>query len=232
MQFLENNWFYFILLIVTIAYPLLQSFESRLKYYSKWKNVLFSALVMMFLFIPWDIWFTNQSVWAFNKNYTVGWSIYSLPIEEWLFFIIVPFACVFIYEVLNYYFRTDLKEKPYQVIALMLGLLLIVLAVIFSDRLYTMVCFSLTSVALFILAMYNPKWIGIFFRAYFVSLIPFIIINGFLTGSFNEVPIVSYNSSQIIGFRILNIPIEDSIYNLLMLLIVIAVYSQKRQFNK
>ena len=100
-------------------------------------------------------------------------------------------------------------------------------SVIWSDKLYTLVCFSLTSVSLFILSIYQPKWIGSFFRTYLVSLIPFLIINGFLTGSFNETPIVSYSSNHIIGTRILNIPIEDSLYCLLMLLIVIAVYERK-----
>ena len=79
---------------------------------------------------------------------------------------------------------------------------------------------------LFILSIYQPKWIGSFFRTYLVSLIPFLIINGFLTGSFNETPIVSYSPNHIIGIRILNIPIEDSLYCLLMLLIVIAVYER------
>jgi lycopene cyclase domain-containing protein len=59
-----------------------------------------------------------------------------------------------------------------------------------------------------------------------VSFIPFILINGFLTGSFTEFPVVSYNPSEIIGIRLLNIPIEDSMYCLLMLLIVIAFYNK------
>ena len=60
-----------------------------------------------------------------------------------------------------------------------------------------------------------------------MSLIPFLIINGFLTGSFSETPIVNYNPNQIIGLRIFNIPIEDTMYSLLMLLIVIAIYEKK-----
>ena len=70
-----------------------------------------------------------------------------------------------------------------------------------------------------------------FFRTYLVSLIPFLLINGFLTGSFTENPIVSYNANHIIGIRIINIPIEDSMYCLLMLLIVIATYEKKSTSN-
>ena len=221
MGFLEHQ------LLLSLAYPLAQSFERRIYYYKKWNFLLTSILLMMLLFIPWDIWFTHWSVWQFNNDYICGLKLFLLPIEEWLFFIIIPFACVFIHEVLNYFFNKELEPSAYVKISLLLALILAFSSVIWSDKLYTLVCFSLTSVSLFILSIYKPRWIGSFFRTYIISLIPFLIINGFLTGSFNETPIVSYSSNHIIGIRIMNIPIEDSIYCLLMLLIVIAVYERK-----
>ena len=214
-------------MLLSLAYPLAQSFERRIYYYKKWNFLLTSILLMMLLFIPWDIWFTHWSVWQFNNDYICGLKLFLLPIEEWLFFIIIPFACVFIHEVLNYFFKKELEPSAYVKISLLLALILAFSSVIWSDKLYTLVCFSLTSVSLFILSIYKPRWIGSFFRTYIISLIPFLIINGFLTGSFNETPIVSYSSNHIIGIRIMNIPIEDSIYCLLMLLIVIAVYERK-----
>ena len=214
-------------MLLSLAYPLARSFERRIYYYKKWKFLLTSILLMMLLFIPWDIWFTHWSVWQFNNDYICGLKLFLLPIEEWLFFIIIPFACVFIHEVLNYFFNKELEPSAYVKISFLLALILAFSSVIWSDKLYTLVCFSLTSVSLFILSIYKPRWIGSFFRTYIISLIPFLIINGFLTGSFNETPIVSYSSNHIIGIRIMNIPIEDSIYCLLMLLIVIAVYERK-----
>ncbi len=214
-------------MLLSLAYPLAQSFERRIYYYKKWNFLLTSILLMMLLFIPWDIWFTHWSVWQFNNDYICGLKLFLLPIEEWLFFIIIPFACVFIHEVLNYFFNKELEPSAYVKISLLLALILAFSSVMWSDKLYTLVCFSLTSVSLFILSIYKPRWIGSFFRTYIISLIPFLIINGFLTGSFNETPIVSYSSNHIIGIRIMNIPIEDSIYCLLMLLIVIAVYERK-----
>ena len=214
-------------MLLSLAYPLAQSFERRIYYYKKWNFLLTSILLMMLLFIPWDIWFTHWSVWQFNNDYICGLKLFLLPIEEWLFFIIIPFACVFIHEVLNYFFNKELEPIAYVKISLLLAFILAFSSVIWSDKLYTLVCFSLTSVSLFILSIYKPRWIGSFFRTYIISLIPFLIINGFLTGSFNETPIVSYSSNHIIGIRIMNIPIEDSIYCLLMLLIVIAVYERK-----
>lgn len=231
MGFLENHFFYFILMLLTIAYPLAQSFERRIYYYKKWRLLFPSIILMMLLFIPWDICFTHWSIWDFNSDYICGIKVFLLPIEEWIFFIVVPFSCVFIHEVLNYFFNKNLESSSYSKISFFLAIVLALLSILYSDKLYTLVCFSLTSLSLFILSLYNPVWIGSFFRTFLVSLIPFLLVNGFLTGSFTEQPIVRYSSNHIIGFRIINIPVEDSMYCLLMLLIVIATYEKKLNQN-
>ena len=59
---------------------------------------------------------------------------------------------------------------------------------------------------------------------YVFALIPFIFVNGFLTGSFTEDPVVYYNDLENLSIRILNIPIEDFVYNFNILLLVVAVY--------
>ena len=227
MEFLEHRFFYFILLFVSLLYPFAQSFERRISYHKKWRSLVPSIATMMLLFIPWDIWFTYSHIWHFNENYVCGYSIFLLPIVEWLFFVVIPFACVFIHEVLNYFFNKRLAIAPYVIIAQIIAFLLLILSIVYAHRMYTLVCFTLTSLSLFILSIYKPKWIGRFFRTYFVSLVPFLIINGFLTGSFTDNPIVIYDSTQIIGLRIFNIPVEDSMYSLLMLLIVICLFEKK-----
>jgi lycopene cyclase domain-containing protein len=62
-----------------------------------------------------------------------------------------------------------------------------------------------------------------FWVAYFIHLIPFFIVNGILTGMATPNPVVIYNSHDIIGLRIVTIPIEDSIYALTCLLIPISI---------
>jgi lycopene cyclase domain-containing protein len=59
---------------------------------------------------------------------------------------------------------------------------------------------------------------------YAVSLIPFLLINGFLTGSFTSQAVVIYNEAEIIGLRILNIPVEDTIYSFEILLTTVWFY--------
>ena len=53
---------------------------------------------------------------------------------------------------------------------------------------------------------------------YFVTLIPFFIVNGILTGSFIPEEIVYYDHAQNLGIRLGTIPLEDMVYGMLMLL--------------
>ena len=64
---------------------------------------------------------------------------------------------------------------------------------------------------------------GYFWFAYLVHLIPFLLVNGVLTGAVTNEPVVFYNVDEIIGLRIVTIPIEDTIYALTCLLIPITV---------
>lgn len=229
MGFLESKYLYLGILLATISYPLAQSFEWRINLFQKWKPLCLSILFMMLLFIPWDIWFAKEGVWWFNKNYTLGLTLFYLPVEEWLFFIIVPYACFFIYEVLNFYIKKDILYKAAKPFFIVLGLMLIVFSIVYFPKYYTSLTFGLTGISCLVTVFLKPNWMGRFLLMYLVSFIPFLIVNGLLTGCLIKSPIVNYNPSEIIGLRILTIPIEDSIYNLLMLMIVVSVYEKFRK---
>lgn len=228
MEFLESKFLYLGLMIFSLSYPLAQSFESRIALYKQWKALFVATTVMMLLFIPWDIWFTHLGVWWFRDDYISGVKFLLLPIEEWLFFIIVPYACVFIYEVLNYFIKKDILKSISRPFFFVLGFALLILSILYVPKYYTSITFSLTGLSCLIIAFLNPIWIGRFLLAYLVSWLPFLLINGALTGNFTLNPVVNYNESEIIGLRITSIPIEDSIYNLFMLMLVVWVYESMK----
>jgi lycopene cyclase domain-containing protein len=211
-------------MVLSLSYPIAQSFEWRITYYKKWKYLFPAILIMCAIFIPWDIIFTSYGVWSFNDRYTSGIKIFLLPIEEWLFFIVVPFACVFLYEVLIYFIKKDYLYPITTWVFAVLSVLLLTFAIVNITKIYTSLTFFLTAIALIITVYFNPHWKGRFLMMYLVSWIPFLILNGALTGNFTEEAVVNYNPSEFMGIRITTIPLEDSIYSLLMLLIVVSVY--------
>ena len=59
--------------------------------------------------------------------------------------------------------------------------------------------------------------------AWSLLLIPFFIVNGVLTGSFIDAPIVWYNNTQNIGTRMFTIPVEDVFYGMGLILLNILL---------
>jgi lycopene cyclase domain-containing protein len=52
-------------------------------------------------------------------------------------------------------------------------------------------------------------WAGRVYKVYAWLLIPFLAVNGILTGTGLQEPIVWYNNNETMNFRILTIPFED-----------------------
>ena len=176
-------------------------------------------MLTMGVFIPWDVIFTINGVWGFNSDYFLGFEIFSLPLEEWLFFICIPFACVFThYALLLYFPNLKLNKVVTKAISISLVLILFILALANYDKWYTLVNFSLAIPLTWLAYKYNPQLLQHFFLTFLVMLIPFFIVNGVLTGSWIDNQVVWYNDAENLGIRMGTIPVEDSIYAYSMIL--------------
>lgn len=211
---------YLLINFLTILFPIMLSFDSRVQFYKSWKFIFPGLIITGLVFLVWDHLFTILDVWSFNPDYVIGLYILNLPIEEILFFITVPFACIFIYECLKYYIKKDLLKSVSRMISIMLIILSIVLLLTFYDRVYTLITFGLLLLALSYAEFIQKANLGRFYLAYLVSLIPFYIVNGILT----SIPIVMYNNAENMAFRIGTIPFEDHFYSMSMLLINIRLF--------
>ena len=213
------NSLYLWLNIGSIAVPLLYSFHPKLQLYKKFHWLLLSLMLTMGVFIPWDVIFTIHGVWGFNSDYFLGFKILSLPLEEWLFFICIPFACVFThYALLLYFPNLKLNKVATKAISISLVLILFILALANYDKWYTLVNFSLAIPLTWLVYKYNPQLLQHFFLTFLVMLIPFFIVNGVLTGSWIDNQVVWYNDAENLGIRMGTIPVEDSIYAYSMIL--------------
>ncbi|MEL6675881.1 MAG: lycopene cyclase domain-containing protein [Bacteroidota bacterium] len=212
---------YLLINIGTIIFPFLLSFDRKVAFFKRWRALFPSILISGGIFIIWDIWFTDMGIWSFNPDYLTGIYAFGLPLEEWLFFLTVPYACVFIYDCLLAYVKKDYLEKIARPLGLTLAGMLLVLGVVFLDRWYTTVTFLATGIWLLLnLFVWPKRGLGRFFVAYLVSMIPFFMVNGVLTA----LPVVMYNDMENLAMRMGTIPVEDSMYALLLLLMTINFY--------
>ena len=84
----------------------------RLRIRSKWKLFLMTDAVILAIYLAWDFWAVAKGSWFFDKEQTLGIYIFSrLPIEEILFFILVPLMIILTYLALIKLSKPSSKAK-------------------------------------------------------------------------------------------------------------------------
>jgi lycopene cyclase domain-containing protein len=209
-----------------VLFPVLLSFDKNVRFYKSWRFIWPGMAISGFIFLFWDMLFTINGVWSFNPERIIGLNLMKLPLEEILFFLTVPFACLFIYACLNHYVKWQIGPKATLIITNLLIICCVLALFFYYDRLYTLVTFSLLLVLLIALKYgFKVKWLTRFYLTYLVALIPFYIVNGLLT----SIPVVLYNDLENVAVRVGTIPLEDHFYCMAMLLMNVGFFEYFKQ---
>lgn len=210
------------ILFLTVIICFIASYDRRIRFNRYFGAFIKAAILVAIPFILWDIWFTAKGVWWFNTDYTLGLVIAGLPLEEWLFFIFIPFSCVFTYFCFEKFFKLGWLSVFNNLIVFVSVIVCSVIALLHYDKIYTLV----TAVATIITLIYlhfivRADWIGKASLVFTILMLGFFPVNGVLTGTGLETPIVNYNPGDFLGIRILTIPIEDAVYGYTQFLLVL-----------
>lgn len=217
---------YLLLNLGSLSIPFLFSFHPKLKFYKYWKSLIIGIIISMFIFIPWDVFFTAKGIWGFNPTYFLGLKIFNLPLEEWLFFICIPYACVFThYSLLHYFPNLKLPKTTSKTISYLFLLAFLTISIYNYNKWYTFVNFILAALLIAVVIIRKPELLRSFFITFLIMLIPFFIVNGVLTGSFIENEVVWYNHTENLNIRLLTIPIEDTVYAFTLILLNLFIIS-------
>jgi lycopene cyclase domain-containing protein len=222
-----ERWAYFLIDIGSISVPLIASFHPRLQFHKQWRAYLPACLIAALAFCLWDILYTGLGVWGFTPRYLLGVNIVNLPLEEVLFFLCIPYASVFTYHCLNTLLKGQRWTQWERNISMALVAGLVLVAATTHFRYYTTVTFVLCAALIAWLSYKRAPWLGNFYRSFVVTLIPFFIVNGMLTGTGFDQPIVWYNDAENLGIRMGTIPVEDTFYGMLLLLLNVMLYEQR-----
>lgn len=229
---------YLLINICVLSIPLAFSWRGE-RFASRWSSFIPACLIACIVFVAWDILFARLGIWGFNRDHIIGTHILGLPLEEWLFFVCVPYACVFTYYTLR---EARFGKRLYALAPLFSGLLLtltFVLAFSYQDQLYTFTTCVLLGGFLLALLVARPPWAGPLWVAFAVLLIPFVATNGLLTGlHFWDYPLINldptsisdqvvwYDNAHNIGVRVTSIPVDDFLYAFLLIGLNVALFEQ------
>ncbi len=194
----------------------------------KGTKTIIAISIPALIFILWDICVTNY-FWSFNTKYILGIYLIGVPIEEWLFFFSVPYACLFIWENLNTPLikikQTGKSYVSFIVMLLFSGIFFLYQAIYYTgiDLLVfaAVVAFDFISGARLIFS----KKTAVFSV---ILLLLITIFNYYLTAR----PVVIYNLDVKTSFYVLTIPVEDFIYGFSLIILQLIIYVRVPYFYK
>ncbi len=207
----------------SVLVPFVFSFHPKINFYRNWASLFPAIFFTGLIFLIWDALFTKMGVWGFNPPYLMGVTLYNLPLEEVLFFICIPYACIFAYHCLELH----LPALPFaeRLFTPFLIVTAAVLGAIWHNKYYTACTFFSLAFALAVIRYaFGANWLGRFYQIYLVLLIPFMIVNGLLTGTGLKSAVVWYNNAENLKLRILTIPVEDVFYGMALIIINLTIY--------
>ncbi len=219
------------LLLFSFIVPITLSFDRRLQFYRQWPSLLPAISFVAIFYIIADVFLTKAGVWGFNEQYHSGFTLLSLPVEEWLFFFVIPYASIFLHESLVLYFpKLRVGQTASKRITVFLIVLFLILLAFNFGKSYSAYIF-IKMILVLLLSFFDRKSvISSFYVTFLVILIPFLIVNSILTGSFIEGEVVWYNNDENLGIRIFTIPVEDISYAFSMILYSLLIRNFITQF--
>jgi lycopene cyclase domain-containing protein len=212
---------YLLLNFFTILVPFLRSFEPKLHFYKKWKFYFPALVITAIFFLVWDYFKTKYGIWSFNEDYILGLKLGGLPLEEYLFFITVPYACTFIYETVSHFIDKQLFPSWTRVVMYGLSGIALLSSFFVYEQAYTFSVLFIWGLTFpIVLNQFSAQALDKFLLTFLISIVPMFVVNGVLTG----LPVVIYNNMENSGIRIGTIPVEDFLYNAILLAMNIGLY--------
>ena len=182
--------------------------------------MLIAIILPAIPFLLWDALVTGAH-WNFNPKYVSGLKIINLPIEEILFFITVPFACLFTWEMIIR--RVNANKVTADWLRLMLYAALPAGIYFFAiGKQYTGLTLTFLFIANLLDQILKTKLLydkRFYFYLLLIAIFT-LIFNGYLTWR----PVVTYGVNYQLDFRIITIPVEDFFYGISLIFMNTSIY--------
>lgn len=214
---------YFILNLIIISGPAILSFDRKVRYVARWPYAFISISMVMVPFIIWDVLVTGRH-WWFNTNFTIDFRLAGLPIEEWLFFISVPFALLFIWEIIEKRMGNPIQNQLRFIHRYLPTFIIIGLILYAIGKEYTGLTFIFLGLVGLLDTLLKTEILArkrTFLYLAILTALTFIF-NGYLTAR----PVVFYDPDYQLNFRVITIPIEDFGYGFSLVLLNTIIFEK------
>jgi lycopene cyclase domain-containing protein len=217
---------YYIFNLLVFLPVLVLSFVTDVKPHRHIRGLLAGYLFVSFPFIVWDIWAVAAGHWSFNDAYVTGPYLFGVPLEEYLFFLTIPFAMIYVWGVVKKFVadRGMAGIVPLLAFGATAGASVWMLVNYWSNG-YTRSAAIAALIAVVFAAISRIAYTWRFWTFQFLLLGLFLVFNSILT----MLPIITYGPDAIIGFKIGDIPIEDFFFNFAFVNLFLLAYTASDQ---
>jgi len=224
---------YLSLLLISVIIPIALSFDRKVGFYRYWKTLFPAIIIVGSIYITADIFFVKAGIWGFNPTYHSKIVLLGLPLEEWLFFVLIPYACVFIHYVfISNFPELILSNNFVRIFSAVVIVIILTITVINYNKTYTLFNFSLLIISILLALFDRHRLLNRYYISFLIMLIPFFIVNSILTGTFISGEVVWYKNSEILGIRLLTVPVEDTGYAFSLILLNLQIMNWFQKVNK
>lgn len=221
-----QNYWYLLMLLVLAGVTVFLFLKKTIVFITEIKYMLPAIIFSGAIFILFDNRLLETGIIEFNQNYLFGKSIYNLPIEEWLYLLIMSLFTFSIYLLVSAKFENFEKTNLFVPISVLLLVGISYIAWTTRDKLIPFFISFLLAIY-FAYTLFRKRFyphLAKFYISFLVSVVPFLIIRAFV----NSIPVIIYSSEYIFGIRLFNMPIEEFGYLFLLMLINFTIFEYLR----
>ena len=103
-----GHWTYAALLVGCLVVTAPLEFLLRVRVYARWRRLLLALVPELVVFLAWVLYAVDRGHWAYDDAQTLGLRLPGgIPVEELLFFVVVPICSVLALEAVRRVTRWD-----------------------------------------------------------------------------------------------------------------------------
>lgn len=221
-----QNFIYFLILFVVAGATLLIAIKSAGNFLAELKYMLPAIIFSGAIFVMLNIRFLKSGIISFNPAFLSGIRLLDLPIEEWLFLLVISLLSFAIYQQVKINFHHFEKPNLFMGISLVLIVVFGLTAWFSQPKPVAFFIFFLLTIYLGYTIFRNrfKHHLTRFYIALIISIVPFFLFKGIL----NSLPVVLYNNEYNLGIQIYGVPVEEFGYFFLLMLINVTIFEYLR----
>jgi hypothetical protein len=217
-----QDYWYLLILLVLAGVTLFLFIKKSIVFIMEFKYMLPAIIFSGAIFVMLKIRFLQSGLISFNENFLTGKAILALPLEEWLFLLVISFFAFSVYILVNVKFENFEKPNLFYAVSILLLIGFAYEAWFSRQKLIPFFVFFLLAIY-FGYTLFRNKFkphLTKFYISYFIVAIPFFLIKIVL----NALPVILYNNDFTLGIRLIGVPVEEFANLFLLMLINITIF--------